>query len=148
MGVILADRSGLAAADGAPVVGPAFTCNTVESGLLTTFSYSTTGGPATINVRAKIEVSTDGSNWHDLVRFIDQTTTGGAVRIARLQLLGTAAESGTTQTALTTVAAAAVLSDGAIGTGVLMRAHTMLQALTGGASPTARILVSAAVEGS
>lgn len=144
---ILVARSGLAAVDGAPVIGPTISVQDVKNGLSATFAYTTTGGPATINVRAKIEMSTDGANWHDLIRFIDQTTVGGASRIARLPLVVAASESALTQTALTTVAGSAVLSDGGLGEDFLMRAHTMLQALTGGSSPTVSIVVSASARG-
>lgn len=142
----LADRPGLTAVDGSPVVGQLYTARRVQSGFLATFAYSAVVTPATVNVRAKIEVSTDGTNWHDVIRFIDQTTIGGAVRIARLPLTAVAAEAAPTQTALSTVAAAAVLSDGGLGEEFFIRAHTMLQTLTG-ASAQVSIRVSVSARG-
>ncbi len=141
---ILAKRSGLTGVDGAQVIGQPVPVDVGPEGVLGTFRYTVAPAAATINVRAKIQVSTDGVVWHDIARFIDQTDLdgAGAERIARLPSVAAAAESAVTDTNLTTAAGAAVLSDVASGR-LLMRAVTMLQTLTGGGTPTVGIVVSA-----
>ena len=139
---VLASRSALAAVDGAPVNGTAFIIKGLA--LYVEFIYTVTGGPATLNVRCAIETSVDGNSWHQLIRFVDQTAVGGATRVGRVGQGATAgAEAALAASDLTAAAGAAVVSDGAIGNQI--RAVTMLQAMTGGTSPTVTITVRASV---
>lgn len=140
--ITLASRAAVAAVDSAAVVGDPVRVPSVTGAMLT-FAYTTTGSPATIDVRAAVEMTTDGTNWHQLCRFIDQTTTTGAIRIARFPASAAAAEGALTAVALGSSAASATLSDGALA--VLFRAQTKLETLTGGTAPTVTITVSISV---
>jgi len=141
MSVLLASRGPLTAVDGAAVVGLPIALVGDTPYIWATFAYTANVTPATINIRAGVEISTDGTNWHQIIRFIDQTTVGGAVRIARLGIGGAAGvESGLTVLTLSTSAGAAVLSDAYTAVSWI-RAQTMVQALTG-ASASVNVVVS------
>ena len=59
--IALAARSALAAVDSADVNGT--TTSWYWPGALCEFTYSTTGSPATVSVRAAVQTSTDGTKW-------------------------------------------------------------------------------------
>lgn len=136
--VLLADRTPVAA-DGAPVASSQVRLN--GQSLYVEFEYTVTGAPTAVEVRAGIDGSIDGVNWHQLVRFPDQSSTSSAKRVARLPAQAAAAEAAVAASALDTASAAAVLSDGALP--LMLRAVTKLQTLTGGTSPSVALKVRA-----
>jgi hypothetical protein len=136
----LANRAALAVADGAPVNGAQQ--RVLGRSLYAEFELSVTGGP-TVEARAAIEGSADGTNWHQLVRFVDLAAAGK--RIARLPGNAAASEAVLASSALNSAnAASGVLVDGVLP--LFLRAVTKLQTLSGGASPTATIVVRVSVK--
>ena len=141
MATLLARRTAVTAADGAGgVVGAVLPVVIDTAGLWLTFTYTPVTTPATVEVRCAVEGSTDGTNWHQLCRFIDQTVVGGTTRICRLPGTVAAAESALTAAAVDTAAVAATVSDGGLPT--YLRATTKVQIQTG-ASASITINVTA-----
>lgn len=134
----LANRQAIAATDGAPVLGTAIAVPRIPMMAVATIMVSSTGSPASQKVAAAIEVTQDGTNWYQVVRFTDITADGGQVaRAASNTTVGDA-----------TLAAANLGSAAASPTVVDtpwahqgIRATTQLQTLTGGAAPTITVVI-------
>ncbi len=128
----LSNRGALAATDGSPVVDTAqFFPKQVRIAVVTCVVV-TTGAPATFNYRAAVEVSPDGVNWEQVIRFTDFTAVG--MQVARMMGATLISDATGAVSALTGAAASPVLIDTPWPR--YIRAVTMLQAMTGGASPT------------
>lgn len=137
-GTTLASRLAVAATEGAAVVEGSqsvLLSGRAVAALVVTLHGTTT----TYAVRADIEGSVDGTNWHLLVRFKDITNAATGNRIVRLP--------GVTAAATADIAADALGSAEGTGTQVdtpwpmLLRASTRLVTLTGGGNVDIAVIV-------
>jgi len=142
--VLLAERLGIAATDGSGGVSASMKETPAgHGGLWAQAAYTVTGSPTGVEVRVAIDGSSDGVNFHELVRFGDQTSTSGGMRLVRMASnTAVTADAAAAMTSLDTAdAAPGTVSDGTLPP--FLRARTKLQTLTGGTSPTVSIVVTA-----
>lgn len=124
----------LAATDGAPVNGTTETLEKVPVSIVAGYIVTTTGTPATWDMRAAIEASFDGGTvWHQVLRFKDLTNAVTANQIVRGYGQTAIASADVTASVLGNAAAAAVVVEPPWP--IVVRAVTKLQALTGGTAP-------------
>lgn len=125
-------RTGVSAADGAQVESTAVDVR--GQALYAEFEYSTTGSPTTVEVRGAVEVSVDGTNWHEVIRFADKTDTAGVTQVGRIGLGGAGGVVDLAGSNLNSAAASGSVKDGPIP--VKARLVSKVEALSGGTSPT------------
>ena len=113
-----------------------------HGGLWAQVAYSTTGSPTGVEVRAAIDGSSDGVNWHELIRFGDMTDTSSDARGTRMAGAdAVTADFAFATTSLDTAdAAPGTVTDGTLPP--FLRARTKLETLTGGTSPEVTISVT------
>ena len=125
-------RAGVAATDGAQVNSSAI--NIAGKSLYLELNVTVTGGPGSVASRIAVEGSLDGTNWHQLVRFTDCTSTTADARVARLSDGPAGTEIALAIADMGSAAASPTILGGPLP--VQLRLVTKLQTLTGGASPT------------
>jgi len=136
-------RTGVAAVDGAQVSGDVVP---IMDGfeVVAEVELTVNGGPATFDARVSVEMSTDGTNWHEIARFADHTNAAAhAKQVIRIGLAGAGSISDLTPSALGSASAAGAIKDGPVAG--FLRMVSKLQTLTGGTSPTVDFKVRLAV---
>lgn len=129
----LSNRGALAAVDGAPVPETGILLPRLSQTILAQLMVVSTGAPATFNLRSAIEASMDGGGtWFQMCRFADITAVGS--QILRAASATTVQDATVTASSLASSSASPVVTDTPWPR--LLRAVTMLQALTGGTAPT------------
>jgi hypothetical protein len=136
-------RTGVAATDGAQVNSEVVPIHAGDE-LVAELELTVNGGPATFDARTSVEMSADGTNWHEVVRFADHTNAAAhAKQVARIGAGVAGSIADQAAAALGGASAGGAIKDGSVAG--FLRMVTKLQTLTGGAAPSVDFKVRLAV---